>query len=71
MSLPVPLTIIIGSTTITSAERMLVERTFAFHRGNKIATARTLGISLKTLYNKFARYAESDNTIPRRVKVNR
>ncbi len=43
-------------TTVAEAERRLVLATLAEHGGNKDRTARTLGISLKTLYNKLKKY---------------
>jgi DNA-binding NtrC family response regulator len=47
-------------TTVAEAERRLILATLADHRGNKDRTARTLGISLKTLYNKLKRYHDTD-----------
>jgi DNA-binding NtrC family response regulator len=43
-------------TTVAEAERRLILATLNDHGGNKERTARTLGISLKTLYNKLKRY---------------
>jgi len=43
-------------TTVAEVERRLILATLAEHGGNKDRTARTLGISLKTLYNKLNRY---------------
>jgi DNA-binding NtrC family response regulator len=43
-------------TTVAEAERRLILATLAEHGGNKDRSARTLGISLKTLYNKLKRY---------------
>jgi DNA-binding NtrC family response regulator len=43
-------------TTVAEAERRLIMATLADHGGNKDRTARTLGISLKTLYNKLKKY---------------
>jgi DNA-binding NtrC family response regulator len=45
----------IGSS-LAQAERWLIEATLAHWSGNKNRTARTLGCSLKTLYNKLAAY---------------
>lgn len=45
----------IGSS-LAQAERWLIEATLAHWSGNKNRTARTLGCSLKTLYNKLATY---------------
>ena len=46
-------------TTVADAERRLILATLAEHGGNKERSARTLGISLKTLYNKLKRYQAS------------
>jgi two-component system, NtrC family, response regulator AtoC len=43
-------------TTVDEAERRLILATLQDHGGNKERAARTLGISLKTLYNKLKRY---------------
>jgi DNA-binding NtrC family response regulator len=43
-------------TTIAEVERRLILATLAEQGGNKERAARTLGISLKTLYNKLKRY---------------
>ncbi len=43
-------------TTIAEVERRLILATLAENGGNKEHAARTLGISLKTLYNKLKRY---------------
>ena len=43
-------------TTVAEAERRLILATLAECGGNKERAARTLGISLKTLYNKLKRY---------------
>jgi DNA-binding NtrC family response regulator len=45
----------IGST-LAQAERWLIEATLAHLSGNKNRAAKTLGCSLKTLYNKLATY---------------
>jgi len=45
----------IGSS-LAQAERWLIEATLAHWAGNKNRAARTLGCSLKTLYNKLAAY---------------
>jgi DNA-binding NtrC family response regulator len=44
--------------TIAEAERRLILSTLDDHRGDKRRCAVTLGISLKTLYNRLNRYAE-------------
>ncbi|MBC6952536.1 sigma-54-dependent Fis family transcriptional regulator, partial [candidate division KSB1 bacterium] len=49
------LTIPIG-TTVDEAERMLILKTLDLHQNNKTKAADVLGISLKTLHNKLARY---------------
>ena len=45
----------IGSS-LAQAERWLIEATLAHWAGNKNRAAKTLGCSLKTLYNKLAAY---------------
>ena len=45
----------IGSS-LAQAERWLIEATLAHWAGNKNRAAKTLGCSLKTLYNKLAMY---------------
>ncbi|MBI3328134.1 MAG: sigma-54-dependent Fis family transcriptional regulator [Nitrospinae bacterium] len=42
--------------SIEEVEKLLITRTLEFHQGNKPETAKILGISLKTLYNKLERY---------------
>ena len=41
---------------LAEAERRLILATLHEHGGNKEKTAKALGISLKTLYNKLNRY---------------
>jgi DNA-binding NtrC family response regulator len=50
-----PLDMSIG-TTIDDAEKRLIIATLDSFKGNKPKTAETLGISLKTLYNKLKLY---------------
>jgi DNA-binding NtrC family response regulator len=47
----------IGSS-LAEAERWLIEATLAHWAGNKNRAAKTLGCSLKTLYNKLAIYGQ-------------
>jgi len=42
--------------TLAQIERITIERRIRAHGGNKTHAARSLGISLKTLYNKLHRY---------------
>lgn len=44
--------------TLAELERRYVQDSLARHQGNRTATARQLGISAKTLYNKLQRYAQ-------------
>ena len=46
----------IAATTIAQAEESLIRATLAHLDGDRIATAQSLGICLKTLYNKLKRY---------------
>lgn len=46
--------------TLAEIERQVIEKSFAFYKGNKSATARALGVTVKTLDNKFERYASDD-----------
>jgi DNA-binding NtrC family response regulator len=43
-------------TSIDEVERLLITKTLELNQGNKPKTAESLGISLKTLYNKLERY---------------
>jgi DNA-binding NtrC family response regulator len=43
-------------TSLLQAQRELILATLAHHQGDKRRTARTLGISLKTLYNRLGTY---------------
>jgi DNA-binding NtrC family response regulator len=43
-------------TSIEEVERLLITKTLELNQGNKPKTAESLGISLKTLYNKLERY---------------
>jgi DNA-binding NtrC family response regulator len=52
----------IGST-LEAVEREMILRTIEFTRGNKTRAAATLGVSIKTLYNKLCQYGLE----PRRV----
>jgi len=47
-------------TPLDDAERELIFATLELHGGNKQETAKALGISVKTLYNRLNRYAEED-----------
>ncbi|MBB3169427.1 sigma-54 interaction domain-containing protein [Simiduia aestuariiviva] len=42
-------------------ERMAIENTLAENEGNKVASAKQLGISVKTLYNKLEKYQAGDD----------
>jgi DNA-binding NtrC family response regulator len=42
--------------SLEHVERIVIQGTLARLKGNKTHTARSLGISLKTLYNKLAQY---------------
>ncbi len=48
------------SLTLEQLERRHIARVLAFHGGNRARTARTLGISRATLYEKLARYDLAD-----------
>jgi DNA-binding NtrC family response regulator len=50
-------------TTIAEVERRLILATLNDQGGNKERTARTLGISLKTLYNKLKRYQAGETRV--------
>lgn len=49
-------------TSLLQAQRELILATLAHHQGDKRRTARTLGISLKTLYNRLGTYESSAPT---------
>jgi DNA-binding NtrC family response regulator len=44
--------------TLDTVERDVIERALRFFEGNKAATARSLGIAVRTLDNKLASYEE-------------
>lgn len=44
------------STHLEAAEKATIENALAATAGNKMAAARLLGVNVKTLYNKIARY---------------
>lgn len=50
-----PIPVLIGHT-LESIERKVILDTLEYHKGDKPKTAGSLGISLKTLYNKLSRY---------------
>ena len=52
-------TVPVGST-LAVLERLLIEATLRHLRGNKTRAAETLGISLKTLYNRLNDYSVRD-----------
>ena len=41
---------------LEDVERQHILRSLAYHQGNKTRTAQSLGITIKTLYNKLHRY---------------
>ena len=43
-------------TSIEEVEKLLITKTLELNHGNKPKAAESLGISLKTLYNKLERY---------------
>jgi DNA-binding NtrC family response regulator len=45
----------VGSS-LEEVEKLLITKTLELNQGNKPRTAESLGISLKTLYNKLERY---------------
>lgn len=42
--------------SLEEMERELIQKHIEFHRGNKAKAARTLGVTVKTLYNKLHAY---------------
>jgi DNA-binding NtrC family response regulator len=50
-------------TSLLQAQRELILATLAHHQGDKRRTARTLGISLKTLYNRLGTYEASNPVV--------
>ncbi len=44
--------------SLEAMEKQIIEAAYGFYRGNKTATAQSLGISIRTLDNKLERYAE-------------
>ena len=58
-----------GEMSLEEVEKNHILRTLAFNSGNKTKAARSLGITIKTLYNKLHRYGilqgqESESTVP-------
>ena len=49
-------------TTISDAEKALIQRTLVHTRNNKTRAAEILGISLKTLHNKLKEYGAAEST---------
>jgi hypothetical protein len=49
--------------TLADAEKSIIHAALKFHRGNKTATANSLGISARTVDNKLAEYAKHQETI--------
>lgn len=47
--------------TLDEVERLVIEAAFRYYRGNKTATAAALGISVRTLDNKFEKYQADDD----------
>jgi hypothetical protein len=56
---------------LETIERQVIEKAFRFYKENKTATASALGISVRTLDNKFAQYTEQDKTMTERGNVRR
>lgn len=46
--------------TLDLLERLVIQKAYRFYRFNKVATASSLGIDAKTLYNKLERYEMED-----------
>jgi DNA-binding NtrC family response regulator len=42
--------------SLDDVEKNHILRTLAYHQGNKTRTAQSLGVTIKTLYNKLHRY---------------
>ena len=53
-------------TTLAEIERRVIEDTLRWRGGNKAATARELGISRRSLYDKLERYAWDDREARRK-----
>ena len=46
--------------TLDDIERITIESALKFYHGNKTQTANSLGITIRTLYNKLERYGVED-----------
>lgn len=60
--------VIDGELTIDEVERRLICERLDAHKGDKKSTAKSLGITLRTLYNKLHKYEEADGKIRIRQK---
>jgi DNA-binding NtrC family response regulator len=63
---PSSLTISVGMT-FDEIERRMLRKTLDFYGDDKTKAARALGISVKTIYNRLARYEEEDSPASQRV----
>jgi len=52
--------------TLAEMEKRCIVRALARHKGNKVRTAKKLGINVKTLYNKIKAYQIDEAAIPRK-----
>lgn len=44
-------------------ERAIILASYRFHRGNRVMTAQSLGITTKTLYNKLKSYLDQNKDL--------
>jgi DNA-binding NtrC family response regulator len=46
--------------TLEDIEKQVIQKAFSFYRGNKTATAKSLGIAIRTLDAKLEKYDKQD-----------
>lgn len=49
--------------TLLAHEKQIILASYRYHRGNRVSTARALGITTKTLYNKLKSYEETKDEV--------
>lgn len=57
--------------TLHDIEQQVIEKCLSFNHGNKTATAKSLGVSIRTIDNKLAKYkkCKDENEVPTENKL--